>query len=198
MAVVSVIRRTLVADLYIAFVASLGAVLLVGASLDAHPAAIDPVMFLLVMALTGIAQRNPVTLFRSSSISVAFAVKIAAYVLFGTAVALWATIVVAGVNAYTPKPKPARKVFFNFGQLTIATFLASATYRFVGGQVPPGAIVPTMIAVAVSAGVYFLVNTTLTTTVIALTSTNGFLETWRQNFSWMPLNYLATAVNGAA
>jgi putative nucleotidyltransferase with HDIG domain len=55
-----------------------------------------------------------------------------------------------------------------------------------------------MIAVAVSAGVYFLVNTTLTTTVIALTSTNRFVETWRQNFSWMPLNYLATAVNGAA
>ena len=55
-----------------------------------------------------------------------------------------------------------------------------------------------LLAVAVSACGYFLVNSTLTSAVIALTSTNGFLATWRQNFSWMPLNYLATAVNGAA
>ncbi len=198
MSVVAVVRKMKVVDLYIAVVAAIGAVLLVAASLDAHPERIDPLMFLLVMALTGFAQRNPVTLFRSSAISVAFAVKIAAYVLFGTAVALWATVVVVAVNAYTPKPKPARKVLFNFGQITIATFLASTTYQIVGGEVPPGAIVPTMLAVAVSASVYFLLNSTLTAAVIALTSTNGFVETWRQNFSWMPLNYLATAVNGAA
>src|SRR5919201_4181603 len=112
-------------------------------------------------------------LFRSSAISVGFAVKIAAYALFGTAVALWATVIVVAVNAYTPKPKPARKILFNFGQLSIATFVASTIYRLVGGEVPPGAIVPTMLAVAVSASVYFLVNSTLTATVISLTSTTG-------------------------
>ena len=191
-------RRGLVVDAYIALVVAVGAILLVSASLDAHPSTIDPVMFLMVMALAGIAQRNPVTLFRASAISVAFAVKIAAYVLFGTAVALWATIVVVAVNAYTPQPKPARKILFNFGQLTIATYVASTIYRAVGGEVPPGAIVPTMIAVAVSASGYFLVNSTLTATVISLTSPNSFWTTWRQNFSWMPLNYIATAVNGAA
>ena len=192
------IGKVALADLYIAAVAVVGAALLVLTSATAHPESIDPLMFLLIMALAGLAQRNPVALFRSSAISVAFAVKIAAYVLFGTAVALWATIVVVAVNAYTPKPKPARKVLFNFGQLAIATFLASTTYRLVGGDVPPGAVVPTVLAVAVSAGVYFLANSTLTSAVIALTSTNGFLTTWKQNFSWMPLNYLATAVNGAA
>ena len=198
MAIRPLVRRSSIADVYIALVAGLGAILLVFASLEAHPEAVDPVMFLLVMALAGIAQRNPVTLFRASAISVAFAVKIAAYVLFGTGVALWATIVVVAVNAYTPKPKPARKILFNFGQLTIATYVASTIYRAIGGEVPPGAIVPTMLAVAVSACGYFLVNSTLTATVISLTSTNGFISTWRQNFSWMPLNYLATAVNGAA
>jgi hypothetical protein len=186
------------ANLYIAGIAALGVVLMVVSSLGVRAGDIDPVMFLLILGLAGIAQRNPVLLFRSSSISVAFAVKIAAYVLFGTPVALWATVVVVAVNSYTPKPKPARKVVFNFGQLMLATYLASSTYQLVGGLVPPGLFVPTMLAVAVSAAVYFVVNSGLTAAVISLTSESRFLDVWAQNFAWMPVNYLATAVNGAA
>jgi putative nucleotidyltransferase with HDIG domain len=65
-------------------------------------------------------------------------------------------------------------------------------------MVPPGAFVPTMLAVAVSAAVYFAVNSMLTATVITLTSNSRFVDVWTQNFAWMPVNYLATAVNGAA
>ena len=187
-----------VATAYIAIVAALGAALLVVSSIGVRTSAIDPVMFILILALAGVAQRNPVVLFRSSAISVAFAVKIAAYVLFGTPLALWATVVVAAVNAYTPKPKPARKVLFNFGQLAVSTYLASSTYQLVGGMVPPGALVPTMLAVGVSAAVYFAANSLLTAGVITLTSDARFWQVWTQNFAWMPLNYLATAINGAA
>src|SRR5216110_3374081 len=131
------------AKIYIGVIAALGLVVLVANSINVPTSAIDPVMFVVILVLVGIAQRNPVMLFRSSAISVAFAVKIAAYVLFGTGVALWANLVVVGVNAVTPTPKPARKVLFNFGQLSIATFAAATTYRLVGGEVPPGAVVPT-------------------------------------------------------
>jgi HD-GYP domain-containing protein (c-di-GMP phosphodiesterase class II) len=165
-----------VASAYIAIVALMGAVLLVTGSLGVRTSEIDPVMFLLIFVLAGIA----------------------AYVLFGTPVALWATIVVVAVNAYTPKPKPARKILFNFGQLTIATYLASTTYQLAGGLVPPGGFVPTMLAVAVSAAVYFIANSLLTATVITLTSESRFFDVWSQNFAWMPINYVATAVNGAA
>jgi HD-GYP domain-containing protein (c-di-GMP phosphodiesterase class II) len=187
-----------IANVYIATVAALGLVVLVASSINAHMSAIDPIMFVVIFVLAGIAQRNPVVLFRSSAISVAFAVKIAAYVLFGTPVALWATVVVVAVNAYTPKPKPARKVLFNFGGMMLSTYLASTTYQLVGGLVPPGAFVPTMLAVAVSAAVYFAVNSVLTAAVITLTSNARFVDIWMQNFAWMPVNYLATAVNGAA
>jgi HD-GYP domain-containing protein (c-di-GMP phosphodiesterase class II) len=186
------------ANIYIGLVAALGLVVLVASSVNVRTSAIDPVMFVFVLVLVGIAQRNPVILFRSSAISVAFAVKIAAYVMFGTPLALWATIVVVAVNAYTPRPKPARKVIFNFGQLMLATYLASSTYQLAGGMVPPGAFVPTMLAVAVSAAVYFLANSALTAAVISLTSNARFGSVWIQNFAWMPVNYLATAVNGAA
>ncbi|HEY8786321.1 MAG TPA: HD-GYP domain-containing protein [Candidatus Limnocylindria bacterium] len=185
-------------NLYIGLVAGLGLVVLVANSINARTSAIDPVMFVVILVLAGIAQRNPVVLFRSSAISVAFAVKIAGYVLFGTPVALWATVVVVAVNAYTPKPKPVRKILFNFGGMMLSTYLASSTYQLVGGMVPPGAFVPTMLAVAVSAAVYFAANSALTAAVITLTSNSRFLEVWMQNFAWMPVNYLATAVNGAA
>jgi HD domain-containing protein/MASE9 protein len=186
------------AKIYIGVIAALGLGVLVANSINVPTSGIDPVMFVVILVLVGIAQRNPVVLFRSSAISVAFAVKIAAYVLFGTPVALWATIVVVAVNAYTPKPKPARKIIFNFGGMMLSTYLASSTYQLVGGMVPPGAFVPTMLAVAVSAAVYFAVNSALTAAVITLTSNSRFLDVWVQNFAWMPLNYLATAVNGAA
>ena len=186
------------AKIYIAIIAALGLVVLVASSTNVRTSAIDPVMFVVILVLVGVAQRNPVVLFRSSSISVAFAVKIAAYVLFGTPVALWATVVVVAVNAYTPKPKPARKIIFNFGGMMVSTYLASSTYQLVGGMVPPGAFVPTMLAVAVSAAVYFAVNSVLTAAVITLTSSSRFVDVWMQNFAWMPINYLATAVNGAA
>ncbi|MEK6207770.1 MAG: HD-GYP domain-containing protein [Chloroflexota bacterium] len=187
-----------VANAYIAILAALGVIVLVTSSMQARTSSIDPVMFLFILVLVGLAQRNPVMLFRSSAISVAFAVKIAAYVLFGTPVALWATVVVVAVNAYTPKPKPARKVLFNLGGMMLSTYLASTTYQLVGGMVPPGAFVPTMLAVAVSAAVYFAVNSLLTAAVITLTSSARFVDVWVQNFAWMPVNYLATAVNGAA
>lgn len=190
--------KKIFADIYIFAVVAVGAACLVAASLGVKVASVDPLMFVLLLGLAAAAQRNPVMLFRSSAISMSFAIKVAAYVLFGVGVALWVNVVVAAVNAFTPKPKPARKAAFNFGQLSISTTLAATTYGLLGGQTPPASLATTVIAVAVSAAVYFLVNSTLTAGVIALTSDAKFVAVWRQNFSWMPVNYLATAVNGAA
>ena len=190
--------KKILADIYIFAVVAAGAACLVVASLGVKVATLDPLMFVLLLGLAAAAQRNPVMLFRSSAISMSFAIKVAAYVLFGVGVALWVNVVVAAVNAFTPKPKPVRKAAFNFGQLSISTTLAAATYGLVGGKTPPADLVATVVAVAVSAAVYFLTNSTLTAAVIALTSDAKFTVVWRKNFSWMPVNYVATAVNGAA
>ena len=191
-------NKALVVQLYIGAIAVAGAICLLSASVVVRPNTLDPIMFVLVLVLAGIAQRNPVKLFKSSAISVSFAVSIAAYVLYGTGFAMWATIVIVAVNAYTPKPKPPRKVLFNFGQMMVSTYLAGQVYGLVGGEVPPGAFVPTVLAVAVSAVAYFLASSLFTSLVIALTSDTKVGSVWRQNFAWMPLNYVATAVNGAA
>src|SRR4029077_1748515 len=190
--------KKIFADIYIFAVVAVGAACLVAASLGVKVASLDPLMFVLLLGLAAAAQRNPVMLFRSSAISMSFAIKVAAYLLFGVGVALWVNVVVAAVNAFTPKPKPVRKAAFNFGQLSISTTLAATSYGLVGGKTPPTELTSTVVAVAISAAVYFLVNSTLTAAVIALTSDAKLLAVWRQNFSWMPVNYLATAVNGAA
>ncbi|MEA2662076.1 MAG: hypothetical protein QOH08_1648, partial [Chloroflexota bacterium] len=190
--------KKIVADIYIFAVVALGTASLVAASLAVKAGSVDPLMFVLLLGLAAAAQRNPVMLFRSSAISMSFAINVAAYVLFGVGAALWVNVVVAAVNAFTPKPKPARKALFNFGQLSISTTLAATVYGLVGGKTSPTDLTSTVFAVAISAAVYFIANSTLTAVVIALTSDAKLGAIWRQNFSWMPVNFLATAVNGAA
>src|SRR5438132_10709641 len=162
--------KKLLADIYIWGVVAVGAACLMAASLGVKVANLDPLMFVLLLGLAAAAQRNPVMLFRSSAISMSFAIKVAAYVLFGVGVALWVNVVVAAVNAFTPRPKPFRKAAFNFGQLSISTTLAATTYGLAGGKTPPQDIAQTVAAVALSAAVYFLANSTFTAAVIALTS----------------------------
>lgn len=186
------------ASLYIAAVVVGGAAALAYATVAASPASPDFVMLALLVAIAAASERMPIFLFRSSAISVAFAATIATYVLYGTGAALLVNLASAAVSAVTPRPKPLRKAAFNAGQLSVAAFVASTAYRAVGGQVPPGPIAPTVFAVCISAAVYFLVNSTLTAAVIALTSDARFRAVWLQNFAWMPVNYVATAVNGAA
>jgi len=160
--------------------------------------ALDPIMLAVLVALACVAQRVPVFLFRSSAISVSFAAVIAAYVLYGTGAAVWVSLAQALVNSITPRRKPLRKAAFNFGSFALSAFAAGELYRLIGGMTPPSAIAPTLVAVALSAGAYFLVNTSLTAVAIAMSEGQNVVSVWRTNYSWMPVNFGATAVQGAA
>jgi hypothetical protein len=149
------------------------------------------------MTISAAAQRRPIFLFRSSTISVAFAATIATYVLYGPALALWVNLVSAVVHSFTPKPKPMRKIFFNVGSFTLAAFVAARVYALLA-PIPPGDPTQSLAAVVLSSVLYFAIGTALTAMVIALTTNERFVRVWRDNYLWMPVNYVATAVNGAA
>ena len=185
-------------DLYVGTVAFAGLIALMAASSTQRTDALDPIMLAVLVALACVAQRVPVFLFRSSAISVSFAAVIAAYVLYGTGAAVWVSLAQALVNSITPRRKPLRKAAFNFGSFALSAFAAGELYRLIGGVTPPSAIGPTLLAVAVSAGVYFLVNTSLTAVAIAMSEGQNVVSVWRTNYSWMPVNFGATAVQGAA
>jgi putative nucleotidyltransferase with HDIG domain len=155
-------------------------------------------MFVLLLVLAAVAQRVPVFLFRSSAISVSFAAVIAGYVLYGPAVAVFLGLAQAAVNSVTPKRKAARKVAFNFGSFTLSAFVAGLAYYPLGGQTPPREITSTLAAVAGSAAVYFALSSGLTALVIAISEKQNVVRVWRTNYSWMPINFGATAIQGAA
>jgi len=185
-------------DLYVGTVAFAGLIALMAASSTQRTDALDPIMLAVLVALACVAQRVPVFLFRSSAISVSFAAVIAAYVLYGTGAAIWVSLAQALVNSITPRRKPLRKAAFNFGSFALSAFAAGELYRLAGGVTPPTAIGPTLLAVALSAGAYFLVNTSLTAVAIASSEGQNVVSVWRTNYSWMPVNFGATAVQGAA
>jgi hypothetical protein len=185
-------------DLYVGTVTVAGLIALVAATSRQRTDALDPIMLAVLVTLACVAQRVPVFLFRSSAISVSFAAVIAAYVLYGTGAAVWVSLAQALVNSITPRRKPLRKAAFNFGSFALSAFAAGELYRLTGGMTPPGAIAPTLVSVALSAAAYFLVNTTLTAVAIAMSEGQDVLAVWRTNYSWMPVNFGATAVQGAA
>jgi hypothetical protein len=185
-------------DLYVGTVTVAGLIALVAATSKQRTDSLDPIMLAVLVTLACVAQRVPVFLFRSSAISVSFAAVIAAYVLYGTGAAIWVSLAQALVNSMTPRRKPLRKAAFNFGSFALSAFAAGELYRLTGGMTPPTAIAPTLLSVAISAAAYFLVNTALTAVAIAMSEGQNVLAVWRTNYSWMPVNFGATAVQGAA
>jgi hypothetical protein len=159
--------------------------------------AVDPAMFALLLVLAAATQRVPVFLFRSSAVSVSFAATIAAYVLYGPGAAVVTNLVCAAVNAFTPR-KPFQKIAFNFGSLALSAFVAAETYQFVGGATPPADLAHTIVAVAASGLVYYALGSGFTAAVISLSTGAAFASVWRENYAWMFVNFVATAVNGAS
>ena len=177
-------------------VALLGAFVTIAAFRATDLSHVDPLMVAILVGLAVVTQRMPVFLFRSSAISVSFASVIASYVLYGSGIGVFVSLCQAAVNAVTPKRKPAVKAAFNAGSLSTSAFVAGELFRVLGPQ--PGDLVATLLAVAVSALAYFLVNTALTAGVIAISERQRFVSVWMTNYAWMPLNFLATAAQGAA
>ena len=181
---------------YVFVVAAVGALCVAQAARTTSFGQVDPLMFGVLIVLAAVTQRMPVFLFRSSAISVSFAAVIASYVLYGTGVAVAVSLFQAGVNAFTPRRKPVVKATFNAGSLATSAFVGGEIFRLVAPE--RADILATCIAVTLSALGYFLVNTSLTAGVIALSEGQSVLRVWRTNYAWMPVNFLATAAQGAA
>jgi len=181
---------------YVLVAAAVGALCVAQAARTVSFDAVDPVMFCVLIVLAAVTQRMPVFLFRSSAISVSFAAVIASFVLYGTGVGVVVSLFQAGVNAFTPTRKPVVKAAFNAGSLATSAFVGGEIYRLCSPE--RGDILATLVAVAAAALGYFLVNTTLTAAVIALSEGQSVLRVWRTNYAWMPVNFLATAAQGAA
>jgi hypothetical protein len=151
----------------------------------------------LFFVLAAISQRMPVSLFRNSSISVAFALAFAALVYLGPGAGILVQLAPGLVLCVTPYVKPPQKMLFNAGSLPLQTGLAGAVYLALGGAVGPTYLSVALIPPALAATVAFVAaNTLLLSLVIALETGSSVGAVWNLNYRWLLPNYVGLGMVG--
>ncbi len=147
----------------------------------------DPVrlaQILLFASMIGLADLYPIVLpFEDrAEITVSCAVKTAAAIVFGPAETILATVL-GTLGAETAMRRPWYKSAFNTAEMTITFGAASLFYELLyqGSRLPFYSL-QNAAAVLVIMATYFVVNTGLVTTVVALTTGASYGRLWRMNF----------------
>ena len=161
----------------------------------------SPGLFLLLLALSSITSVFKVTLplARSgSTMSVSYAVDFASLLLLGPN----ETMIVATASAWSQctfrikERNPVYRTLFSMACLVITVQVAGTIYGLLGGT--PGQLdiwtLPKPLVGAATA--YFLINTAMVATAIALSTRQSVLKIWNENFLWSAPSYFVGA--GAA
>ena len=142
------------------------------------------VQILLFAAMIGLADLYPIVLpFEDrAEITVSCAVKTAAAIVFGPAATIIATVVGTLVAEIVMRRSWVKSAF-NTAEMTITFGMAALFYELLhqGSRLPFASLQNTA-AVLVIMATYFIVNTGLVTTVVALTTGASYGRLWRMNF----------------
>jgi diguanylate cyclase (GGDEF)-like protein/putative nucleotidyltransferase with HDIG domain len=185
------------ARIFVSVVIALGAVLL--AYYMPIRSTASPAIFVALLALSSITSVFKVTLplARSgSTMSVSYAVDFLALLLLGPN----ETMLVAAVSAWSQcsfrikERNPAYRTLFSMGCLVITVQAAGHVYLWLGGV--PGVFDPWTLAKPLvgAATVYFLINTFMVAGAIALSTRQGVLKVWNENFLWSAPSYFVGAL----
>ena len=163
-----------------------------------------PEWFITLLLLSSITSAFKVTLplARSvSSMSVSYAVDFLSLILLGPA----QTMIVGSISAWSQctfrmtTKNPPYRTLFSMASLVISVQAAGAAFHFLGGI--PGLESMSLTAMAKpligAAGAYFVCNTMLIATAIALSTHQPVLRVWHQNFLWSAPNYFVGAIAAA-
>jgi HD-GYP domain-containing protein (c-di-GMP phosphodiesterase class II) len=153
----------------------------------------------LLMVTAAAAERFQIPLFRTSSVSVAFAATYAALVHLGPEAAVWINLCIGLMLCVTPRRKHPVQMLFNVGNQVLAAWLAGQILLGtvgspVSGNVGLGLVLPVLLAELV----YFLFNTSMLATVISRTTNASWMAVWRTNYGWLFPQCLALAMAGVA
>jgi diguanylate cyclase (GGDEF)-like protein/putative nucleotidyltransferase with HDIG domain len=131
--------------------------------------------------------------------SVSYAVDFASLLLLGP----HETMLVAAGSAIsqchlnTKQDNPTYRTLFSMASLIITVQGAGLAFRWLGGTAPPmplGVLMPPLVAAAT---VYFLLNTALVASAIALSTRESIARTWHNNFLWSAPSYFVGAGTAA-
>jgi diguanylate cyclase (GGDEF)-like protein len=176
----------------------MGGALLLGAFFPIHhfPHPVWFVALLLFSSITSAFKVNlPLT--RSySTMSVSYAVDFLSLILLGPA----QTMIVGAVSAWAQctfrSSNPPYRTLFSMASLVVSVQAAGAAYAAFGGI--PGVRSLSLAVMAKpllgAAGAYFLCNTALVATAIALSTRQSVVKVWNENFLWSAPSYFVGAV----
>jgi diguanylate cyclase (GGDEF)-like protein/putative nucleotidyltransferase with HDIG domain len=132
----------------------------------------------------------------SGSISVSAVGVLAGVAIFGTDAALPLAIATAAV-AWSWGRSPIYYLLYNVGALTLASIAAAAVFSFTWQHTDAGRVIHIAFGL-LAGGVYYIVNTGLTSAAMALEGHNSWYRVWKERFSWLFPHYFAFGAVGAA
>src|SRR6478736_5935499 len=161
----------------------------------------QPTLFLLLLTLSSLTSVFKVNLplARSgSTMSVSYAVDFASLLLLGPN----ETMIVAAASAWSQcsfrnkERNPAYRTLFSMACLVVTVQAAGTVYTYLGG-VPGQFDIWTLPKPLVGAATtYFVINTAMIATAIALSTRQNMVKVWNENFLWSAPSYFVGA--GAA
>ncbi|MGE5243483.1 MAG: HD domain-containing phosphohydrolase [Betaproteobacteria bacterium] len=180
-----------------------GAVLAAGVALLVHSAPLHlpkPGLFVALLLLSSLASAFKVHLplaDSKSTMSVSYAVDFAALLLVGPD----ATMIVAATSAWSQctfrmkTRNPLHRTLFSMASLVLTVKAAGIVYVWLGGPPPtaPFSLADVPKPLVGAATTYFLCNTLLIATAIALSTGQSIARTWNQNFLWSAPSYFVGA-----
>ena len=192
------------AKVFVCSVIAVGAVLLV--SFFPANSFSSPWIFLLLLLLSSITSVFKVNLplARSgSTMSVSYAVDFASLLLLGPN----ETMIVAAASAWSQcsfrikERNPLYRTLFSMACLVVTVQAAGLIYRWIGPNISDtikfdvwiGTLPKPLVGAATA---YFLINTTMVATAIALSTRQSLIKVWNENFLWSAPSYFVGA--GAA
>jgi len=162
----------------------------------------DPMLFAVLLGLASLSSTFRVSLPLSqsgSSLSVSYAVDVAALLLLGP----HETMIVAAISAWSQCALPTKessrpcRTLFSMACLVITVQAAGVVYAALGGR--PGAWTFASLAKPLvgAAATYFLLNTVMIASAIALSMRASIAAIWAENFLWSAPSYFVGALAAA-
>ena len=190
------------ARLYVIAVCVAGA--LVGAYFAPHSVA-RPGLFIALLVCSSVASALKVSLplaTSGSTMSISYAVDFAALLLLGAD----ETMVVAATSAWsqctfrTQSRAAIYRTLFSMASLVLTVKAAGLAYVWLGGLPPDQMLVLAAIPKPLvgAATMYFVCNTALIATAIGLSTKQGIVRVWNENFLWSAPSYFVGALAAAA
>src|SRR5882724_5239756 len=189
-----------VARLYVTAVITVGVILMVLRLPDATFA--QPVLFVALLLLSSMSAALKVHLpltTSGSTMSVSYAVDFASLLLLGP----HETMLVAAGSAFSQchlnikERNPIYRTLFSVASLVITVQASGLAFQLLGGGASSMAFTAIARPLVGAATVYFLLNTGLVATAIALSTRTPILSTWNNNFLWSAPSYFVGASSAA-